>query len=426
MENELNLNEIKEQVKRVISYSQDMNNPKVDKLINIWYNNKKDIYDIFNHKLILESDSLVEVDMEQDEIDARIEKFLDDIFNRGYPSLHRFVLLNKNHFCENIVPEDYITLNGIKIPKGMKITKAFKFFVDDKEELDIIQTMASRIIQEKKITGYLCLSIHPLDYLSSAESTYNWRSCHALDGEHRAGNLSYMLDKSTIVCYLRGEHETKLPHFPSSVSWNSKKWRMLLHLSDNYDAMFAGRHYPFFSKSLMIKVKKMFVASYLNSIRVNEYYYYPPVIWSKWHNDDITTAHFKVNNEDDFSTITRFIPMNHWIYPINKLVTDTREPLHFNDILYSSVYEHPYYAWRESSNGGDIHFTIGHSVPCLCCERYHISDPSMMICSDCDTTDYITCEFCGERIPEDEAIWIDEREMYVCRDCYESMDEEDL
>ena len=41
MENEINLNEIKNQVRRVISYSQDMDNPKVDKLIDIWYNNKQ-------------------------------------------------------------------------------------------------------------------------------------------------------------------------------------------------------------------------------------------------------------------------------------------------------------------------------------------------------------------------------------------------
>ena len=28
------------------------------------------------------------------------------------------------------------------------------------------------------------------DYLSLSENAFNWRSCHALDGEYRAGNLS--------------------------------------------------------------------------------------------------------------------------------------------------------------------------------------------------------------------------------------------
>lgn len=84
------------------------------------------------------------------------------------------------------------------------------------------------LIQEDKVTGILCLSIHPLDYLSLSENTYNWRSCHALDGEYRAGNLSYMMDNTTVVCYLKGEDEAELPHFPAEVKWNSKKWRMLL------------------------------------------------------------------------------------------------------------------------------------------------------------------------------------------------------
>ena len=40
--------------------------------------------------------------------------------------------------------------------------------------------------------GYLYLSIHPLDYLSISETNHGWRSCHALDGEYRNGNLSYL------------------------------------------------------------------------------------------------------------------------------------------------------------------------------------------------------------------------------------------
>ena len=103
-------------------------------------------------------------------------------------------------------------------------------------------------IQENKVTGTLCFSVHPLDFLSSSENNYNWRSCHALDGEYRAGNLSYMLDKSTIICYLKGAEKVKLPLFPEYIPWNNKKWRVLLHFSENWDIIFAGRQYPFESE----------------------------------------------------------------------------------------------------------------------------------------------------------------------------------
>ena len=404
-----------------------MYNPKVDKLIDIWYNNKEDIYHLFGDQLVIESDTPVEIEMSEDEIFKRVDEFITKVREHyDYDGLVDFIVDHRYCFCDNIVPENW-SYEDIDIPRGMKITKAFKFFINDKEELDKVQTMASRIIQEKKVTGYLGISIHPLDYLSSAESTYNWRSCHALDGEHRAGNLSYMLDKSTIVCYLRGEKETKLPHFPESVPWNSKKWRMLLFLSDNWDAMFAGRHYPFFSKSLMIKVKKMLLPYFREQYRINDNYYWGAPMWSKWHNDSMVVVHFKVNEEDDFSLNDRYVFVNG-IYPMKKLISDVPKSLHFNDLLYSSIYVEPYYCWLETGPHRrgyiDIHFTIGHPVPCLSCENEYISDPSMMVCNNCDSTTYLTCEYCGDRIPEDEAIWMEDREMYVCRNCYEELRED--
>ena len=73
--------------------------------------------------------------------------------------------------------------------------------------------------------------MHPLDYLSLSENTYNWRSCHSLDGEYRAGNLSYMMDKSTVICYLKSNDDVILSNFGPEVKWNSKKWRVLLYFS---------------------------------------------------------------------------------------------------------------------------------------------------------------------------------------------------
>jgi hypothetical protein len=56
----------------------------------------------------------------------------------------------------------------------MKLAKAFKFFTDSKTVLYDLQNRASQIIQEDKVEGTLCLSVHPLDFLSSSMNTYNW------------------------------------------------------------------------------------------------------------------------------------------------------------------------------------------------------------------------------------------------------------
>ena len=51
-----------------------------------------------------------------------------------------------------------------------------------------------------------------------------------------------MIDNSTFIVYLRSEKiDNILPTFPNTVQWNSKKWLMLMFLSDDYQMMFAGR-----------------------------------------------------------------------------------------------------------------------------------------------------------------------------------------
>jgi hypothetical protein len=58
-----------------------------------------------------------------------------------------------------------------------------------------------------------------------------------------------MVDSSTVLCYLKGDNDVKIPMFPDTVKWNSKKWRTLLHFSQNKDLILAGRQYPFPSES---------------------------------------------------------------------------------------------------------------------------------------------------------------------------------
>lgn len=181
------------------------------------------------------------------EKENRFEKFIypyesawDSIIENEFA---KYLKYQKDGFFNNEVMYDYV-YNEKKITKGMKLSKSFKFFFSELDLLRSIQDKYSEYIQQEKITGQLCISVHPLDFLSSSENTHGWRSCHSLDGEFRAGNLSYMCDNNTLICYLRSDEETKLPRFPDDVPWNNKKWRMLIHISNERGMVFFGRQYP--------------------------------------------------------------------------------------------------------------------------------------------------------------------------------------
>ena len=251
------INNIQDQFNEVIRYSQNIENPKTDKLLKEWYNSKKHFIDKWGGLTIELPNVAVSIDREAKKMN--VEDFGRACsINTGNRAAATFIWeQGVDAFYENRVKEDFL-LGDKKITKGMKISRALKFFTDDKAVLDRLQTYMSRLIQDAKLTGTLVMSVHPLDFLSSSENAHNWRSCHALDGDFRAGNLSYMVDSSTIICYIKTKDDEILPNFPDSVPWNSKKWRMLIHAGENDQIMFAGRQYPFSSKSGIDMVLKMY------------------------------------------------------------------------------------------------------------------------------------------------------------------------
>lgn len=414
----MNVKKIQEQFNQVIAYSQGIDVLNTDNLFEQWLEAKRDYIEVFGGKPIFTLPEKVSFELSHKEKMLRVNDFIESVtMTFDNEPLADFISANKETFFNNIVENSIIASSGEKIPKGMKLVKSFKFFEHDKKTLEELQNRASMIIQEDKIEGYLCFSVHPLDYLSVSENTYNWRSCHSLDGEYRAGNLSYMVDKTTVVCYLKSEKENNyLPNFPNNVMWNSKKWRMLLFLSENWNAMYAGRQYPFFSDVALNIVKN----SSMKAFNLSGH-------WSKWHNDEITSYDFNddENHTDSVFFNHVFIPMKGNMYRKDELIEDGKYSQHFNDLLRSSCYT-PYYCWNKKHWKG-VHFSIGEKAPCVRCGQSHIVVTDSMLCSDCEleygnSEDemFTHCDCCGRRILYDESWFVESTGENICDFCMQS------
>lgn len=413
----VDMKSIQKDFDKVIAHSQGIENPKTDKLFEKWLEAKRDIIEAMDGELIYTVPQKVSFELGYKEKMNRVNEFIESVsMTWRNNDLACFIDENKDGFFSNVVVEGFTAPRGEKVPKGMKLVKAFKFFEDDKIALEEIQNRASMIIQEDKVEGWLCFSVHPLDFLSTSENTYNWRSCHALDGEYRCGNLSYMMDKSTVVCYLKSDKAINfLPNFPGDVPWNSKKWRMLLFLSDNWNAMFAGRQYPFFSESALESVRY----HAMNVFKLHGQ-------WSAWHNDEMKNFCFDKDSEhqDDIYFRNVYIPMRGRLYRKDELIEDCHNPMHFNDLLRSSCYI-PYYCWNKSFSYCDtVHFTIGGEIPCLRCAEQPIAQTDDMLCSDCEleygnSEDemYTNCSCCGRRILYDDSWFVESTGENICEEC---------
>ena len=422
MQKKFDLQDIQSKFNRIVKYSQNLKGEvNTDALFKDWVNNKAVFINKWDGKLIKELGE-VTFHLSDEQRAKAVSNVIDQIeylyreSGLGYPDfrfddLVNFILENQDNFFQNIVNNEWVNGDGITVPKGMKILRAFKFFCKDKDLLNDIQSVASMAIQNDKVSGILCMSVHPLDFLSVSENAHNWRSCHALDGEYRAGNLNYMADDCTVICYLKSDHKHSLPRFPEDIKWNSKKWRMLLFFDDTYNFMMAGRQYPFFENSLLLPIKheveKMFEGKF-----------------SGWFDEYKTMDTMKSflddeneSNSYEFVYRDKYVPIGDRLLRFRKLVQDNEGTLQFNDLRESSTYTEPYYSFRLRRNWcGDYyhmpHLTgsnilpkirVGKKCKCLECGKEDITMSEAFLCNHCmidenqvnDTDVFGVCEICG-------------------------------
>lgn len=391
--------EIQQQFNKVLEYAWCIEKVNTDEIFSNWHKNKADFIKAFGGELIYNcgqvSFSLDDKSLEEIIESKVIRKFLNALsWDADYDHFIKYIRENYDAFRTNILARDYIMSPDKVIAAGIKFTKSFKFFIPDEDLLTYAQNLASEVIQKNKCTGTLCLSVHPLDFLSTSENAHNWHSCHALDGEYKLGNLSYMQDKSTIVCYIEAENgcKYKLPNFPEDIEWNSKKWRMLLYVSDNRKMIMAGRQYPFATNDALSLIRE----TYLNLFTKNEQDFWiggrERDYWIDWQNQYIESVQYP--DGDEFELYARYIALPGEIKRMRDLIIDVKPQgyeddddeddtiLHYNDLLRSTCYTEPYYCFYKYFTSDSMQFHIGHPVNCLICgEEYCRED--IPICHHC-------------------------------------------
>ena len=426
-----NLKKIKQDFDDVIKYTQSIPDPKTDKLFDVWMECKRDFIELFNGEFIYEFPEKVSFELDAKEKHDRVVRFAGQVAARwGYSDLANFIESQEEGFFKNITISDYTAWDGKVIKKGTKLVKSFRHFVkDDDRSLTDIQNEASRIIQEDKIEGTLCLSVHPLDFLSLSENTYNWRSCHSLDGEYRAGNLSYMMDRNTIICYLKNGENMVLPGFHPGVRWNSKKWRVLLYVSDDWKMVIAGRQYPFESETGMnIVLRDLLPEAKICREEVDAYG------WADWTNtliSEVTTS-----TGINIPLEQPYIPVGYDLIRLDELVRVGDGAKNFNDVLSSSCYK-PIYTfkyregfWKDEpkhplTNIQSTTFNIGGFTYCLWCgEEETLLGADTMLCEKCeldhgcsDNDLFTFCDSCGRRIYVDDSYSVGDE--CVCSHCFD-------
>lgn len=217
-----------------------------DNQLRYWSKYKRHFYEEWGGHFILEKQIDFEKSLEDKE--SAIHIYRRGTESIDYPNFDYFLRDMEDAICDydvknaafsdealavNRLLKDVVIDEGFSFEKGMKLTRLFrkiatKYNIHGYE--DFIRDY-SVILNSFKISGTLCLSIHPMDFLTMGSHLNGWDTCMDLyDGEYCQGAIEMMNSPNVICAYIKHEDDIG----GHTWGWNSKRWRELFIVEDEF------------------------------------------------------------------------------------------------------------------------------------------------------------------------------------------------
>ena len=288
----------------------------------------------------------------------------------------------------------------IKVQRGcrpMRIISRVAKAYGGIDYLDAFQTEISQVLNQRKLTGTLTISIHPMDYMTMSDNDADWSSCMSWreGGCYCRGTVEMMNSNMVVVAYLAADEEMSVPH---GYYWNSKKWRELFIVTPEIITGVKG--YPYQNEEL-VKI-------------VN--------LWLK----ELAEKNLGWQYEDDNTNYQHRVSFTH-VNPETGEAYDAFVRFH-TDTMYNdfgSIDDGHYGIFGKNLDSYDIDINYSGQEICMECgsDDASFDGEGCLVCCDCDDPHY--CNDCGERLSEDEIYWLDDNPY--CEYCYnEHAVEDDL
>ena len=280
--------------------------------------------------------------------------------------------------------------NGEKIvlnrgAKTMKMMGKVSKMLGISDEFEQFRLKHSLLLNQKKVTGTLCLSIHPLDYITMSDNSNNWCSCMSWmnDGEYRMGTVEMMNSPCVVVAYLKSSNESL--RF-CGCEWNSKRWRTLIIVDRN--VICSIKNYPY-------------------------------------ENKDLTFAAIEMLREMGRERLGWDFPN-----PISEIREGCRFEMDGEDRVIEFYTTHMYNDFGAATHYGIISSEMGSryslcysgAATCMFCgSADHIyEEHNYVLCSHCSSgyEELYYCDCCGRTIYEGEGYWMN-GEVPICEYCFD-------
>lgn len=375
-------------------------------ILRFWDKNKEDLFKVFGGELIL---------TKKVSFNKPTRVLEDDVANMiGWGGAgHTFYVnfdnwarstANADHrydlmalmYCETLAANIYSGISfsiptpdghTLAINSGCKVSKvlgkiASNFNLGGYEEFRLAHSLC---LNQKQLKGELCVSIHPLDYMTMSDNECGWDSCMNWrgPGDYRQGTVEMMNSPYVVVAYLKASEDMETC---CGWNWNNKKWRQLFIVTPH---IITGiRQYPYNSDELNgITLKWLRELAEKNGA------------WGPYEENAVIVRN---NNFNTFASLGRDVYLSF----------STR-------FMYNDFYNE-HLSFISADIPSDYHLCFSGESECMQCGEdiscYDECDmeSSCLTCNECEHI--VWCSECGERVDASEIINIDGAR--VCEYCY--------
>lgn len=329
----------------------------IDKMLEVWAENKYEFYLAFGKKLSIEKEISFKCDS------SEISGMLTDLCNK-YPIyslyINLFLAHDKNCFVKNIIPnsDSVLSLLGssskVAAKKGESISKYFARLFED----DAFNMSLSEVLQARETKGKIVISIDPYDYLTCSYNKHNWTSCHSVfDGGYRTGVLSYMTDGATLISFRENGRTYDYINTRSSknnFSGNSKSWRQNIYVDKDTCTAVFSREYPYTEK---IEGARNSSRELLEEVFSN--YLGFENLWDNYGSTDPVSG-------------------------FGKKIYRNASQYHYDDVIHKPSNTNLITITPAETLTDDIDIVVGGTVICLCCgKKMPNGNANRFVCNNC-------------------------------------------
>lgn len=419
----------------------------IEYILRVWNDAKANLFKLFGENLILEKKEMT-IEKSYGYIQEELGEFLNDDNNREllrniknifldyegdnihkqyFPTEDEYHeayykiadLLNTRTLISNTYTGETFTFynkdRSVKIESGMKAMKALKKICDlyGIEKFEEFRLAHSQILNQKTLKGDLCLSIHPLDYMTMSDNNCNWTSCMSWNkGDYCLGTVEMMNSNCVIVAYLKSKDD----FYPigGSHSWNSKKWRCLYIVNEHM--ITEVKPYPYGNDS----ISKIVMDWLKNLGEKNMGWEYSP--------DSYLIQDYNHENPTTLANLCPEDPIYKFYFPTEAMYSDMyddHKAYLSPNIPHRLIVEYSGETECMVCGRTDEYFRCtyipvldccNNHIQCYCCGEYYLPEDlheldGELICQYCYEAEAIECDVCG-----DEHFRSDYRTIKVCQD----------